>query len=362
MAIRLIHSFFQMATINPNQDICDMLIKLGEYERDINGVIYKYHAYKKASNALATMDKRVKSANEAIKLPGIGPKIAAKIEEFLQGDSEDISLISSSKENTKKERKKKNKNSSLILSSNFNDLKIIDNYEKLFMTNLDAIRMQINQITTIGQLKDKINLLKPLQIICLEHFKDLCKPIPREETENFVKYITKVVEVMSNDIKIIICGSFRRGIKESDRIDILMVHSKLKSSQRNISNILNDCLIEIVQALEEKDIIKKRLSVDHDTFVGLAQIKSFPFRLVRLYLIPQDCYVCRLLYLTGSRTFFDQIAQHALTKGFVVEKDSLRKIGYTCVIGQPIHLESEENLFQYIQHPFVKPEERSIAC
>jgi len=62
-----------MSTANPNQDICEMLTKLGEYERDVNGIQHKYFAYRKACKALESIDTRVKSGAEAQKLPFVVP-------------------------------------------------------------------------------------------------------------------------------------------------------------------------------------------------------------------------------------------------------------------------------------------------
>lgn len=46
--------------------------------------IYKYNAYRKAATTLSELPERVKSGEEARKLPGIGDKIAKKIDEFLE--------------------------------------------------------------------------------------------------------------------------------------------------------------------------------------------------------------------------------------------------------------------------------------
>lgn len=45
--------------------------------------MYKYNAYRKAANTLASHPVRIKSGEEAHKLDGIGDKIAKKIDEFL---------------------------------------------------------------------------------------------------------------------------------------------------------------------------------------------------------------------------------------------------------------------------------------
>lgn len=56
---------------------------MANYERNVNNNIYKYNAYRKASSTLNSLPYRVTSGDAAKKLPGIGDKIAKKIDEFL---------------------------------------------------------------------------------------------------------------------------------------------------------------------------------------------------------------------------------------------------------------------------------------
>lgn len=68
--------------------MCDyiqfLFTELADYERNVSKNVYKYNAYRKAAGTLSTLQERVKSGEEAKKLPGIGVKIAKKIDEFLQ--------------------------------------------------------------------------------------------------------------------------------------------------------------------------------------------------------------------------------------------------------------------------------------
>jgi len=124
---------------------------------------------------------------------------------------------------------------------------------------------------------------------------------------------------------------------------------------------LKENLEEIAKLLEKDNLLKERLFMEEDSFSGLVQQKNnTPIRRISIHLVPNDYFVCRLFYLTGSQTFVNQIVQHALSSGYILDKNNLRRIGYTCVPGQPIPLESEEDLFEFIQHPYKKPEERNV--
>ena len=332
-----------------------MLMKLGEHERDVNSSMGKFFAFRKAVTALSTMTTRVRSGKEAQKLPGIGPKIAVKIDEYLQGGDDAIM--------PSKDTKTSNGSASVTDTSNCGNLKISQVYEKLLLSKLEATRMQLNQINTIADLREKTNLLTKPQIICLEYFDDLCKPISREEIHTIGKQIKKIVRKVSEHLIAKVCGSYRRGAIESDRIDILLVHSEMNSTKIQpsaASSLLANTLAEVVKALEKDGLLKKRLLLGNDNFIGLAQLKhSTPLRRISLHLVSNDQLVCGLFYLTGSDTFCEQITQHALNAGYILDKNNLRKLGYTCVAGQPISLDNENDLFEFIQHQFVKPEERN---
>lgn len=69
---------------NHNSDFCDFLIELADFEKNVSRNIHKYNVYRKAASVLATQPKRIESGDEAKKLPGIGDKIAKKIDEYLQ--------------------------------------------------------------------------------------------------------------------------------------------------------------------------------------------------------------------------------------------------------------------------------------
>lgn len=60
-----------------------MFAELSNYEKNVSKNIYKSNAYRKAASSLAALSSRVKSGDEAKKLPGVGAKIAKKIDEFL---------------------------------------------------------------------------------------------------------------------------------------------------------------------------------------------------------------------------------------------------------------------------------------
>jgi len=69
---------------NPNADFCEALIELANWEKNVNRNHHKHNAYRKAAQALAGLGFRIKTGDEAKKLPGVGAKIALKIDEIIE--------------------------------------------------------------------------------------------------------------------------------------------------------------------------------------------------------------------------------------------------------------------------------------
>lgn len=353
---------------NPNKDICDMLIKLGEHERDVNGIIYKYHAYRKAAKALEAYGKRVGSGAEAQKLSGIGPKIAQKIQDFLQNDetvaTNDDTSSDQSKTPTKSKKSKKDKESKndkkdkktptkKIESKASDNYSIRDYYDKFYqMTRLDVLRLDCKGIQTVGDLKKQSNLLTDSQQICLEHFDHLSQSISREEIEKFEKQLKKCL-----NLSIELTGSYRRAT-ECTSIDVLIVSDSIESIDDSQSELLMKKLIKQTKKTLESEELITYLGLEKNKLTVLAKPDQ-TYRLVNLYFVPQDEHIPALFYLTGDNNFNEKFQNFCLDKGFVLSERSFCRIGYTCVNGSRIKLKNEYELFQYLNHPYIEPKDRN---
>lgn len=77
-------SAFHTSKVTFSNLFCFCFTELANYERNVNGNIYKYNAYRNAAVVLAAHPTRIQSGEEARKLNGVGEKISKKIDEFLQ--------------------------------------------------------------------------------------------------------------------------------------------------------------------------------------------------------------------------------------------------------------------------------------
>ncbi|KAJ8971997.1 hypothetical protein NQ314_000428 [Rhamnusium bicolor] len=322
---------------NINHEFCEFLTELADYEKNVTRDIYKHSAYRKAASVLASHPTRIKSGDEAQMLKGIGKKIAKKIDEFIQ---------------TGKLRKLENIHS----DSTNTAINLLTRVSGIGPAKAHSL---VNEgIMTIEDLRKHTDKLTHHQVIGLRYFEDFEKKIPRNEVEQIEKIIIKELKDADPDFKITICGSYRRGKTESGDIDTLITHPSLTSDKVDKKH-KNNMLKNIVATLEKCGLVTETLSLGETKFMGACKLDSdHPTRRLDIRLTPQDQYYCSILYFTGSDIFNKDMRAHALENGFTLNEYTLRPIGSTGVPGEPVEIHSEEDIFDSIDFPFKKPEER----
>nr|XP_033805332.1 DNA polymerase beta isoform X2 [Geotrypetes seraphini] len=293
-----------------NEGITDFLIELANYERNVNRAIHKYNAYRKAASVISKYPSKIKSGAEAKKLDGVGAKIAEKIDEFL----------------TTGKLRKLEKIRQDDTSSSINLLTRVSGIGPA------AARKLVEEgIRSVEDLKKNEQKLNHHQKIGLKYFDDFERRIPRKEMLQMQAIILKEVGKQDPDYIATICGSFRRGAESSGDIDILLTHPAFTSESAK----------QGVCRLQDES--------------G----ESLPFRRIDIRLIPKDQYYCGVLYFTGSDIFNKNMRAHALEMGFTLNEYTIRPLGVTGVAGEPLPVQSEEDIFEYIQWKYREPKERS---
>ncbi|XP_067010757.2 DNA polymerase beta isoform X1 [Anabrus simplex] len=327
---------------NPNHDICEFLSELANYEKNVSRNIYKYNAYRKAATTLAALSHRVTSGEEARKLDGIGEKISQKIDEFLKtGKLQKLEKIQHDDTST-----------AINLLTRVSGI-----------GPAKAKKLVDEGITSIEELRKHKDKLTHHQLIGLKYFEDFEKRIPREEIQEIEKIIRETVSELDNQYLVTICGSYRRGKPDSGDIDVLLTHPSFTSKHKPKEK--GKLLKDVVSALEAKDLIIDTISLGDVKFMGVCRLSKAkgnnnpaPARRLDIRLTPHDQYFCSVLYFTGSDMFNKHMRAHALEHGFTLNEYSLRPMGSTGVPGEPVPVTSEEDIFDYIDYPYKKPEER----
>uniref|UniRef100_A0A3P8TMM9 DNA polymerase n=1 Tax=Amphiprion percula TaxID=161767 RepID=A0A3P8TMM9_AMPPE len=314
-----------------NEGITDFLVELANYEKNVNRAIHKYNAYRKAASTIAKYPNKIKSGEEAKKLDGVGAKIAEKIDEFLQ---------------TGKLRKlEKIRNDDTSSSINF-------------LTRVTGIGY-VDSSTNLKKIEHKLN---HHQQIGLKYFEEFEKRIPRAEMEQMevikhlcVSYTFKGFYVDFSYTGILCAAS-------SGDIDILLTHPNYTSQTEKQPKLLH----AVVDHLESIGFVTDTLSKGDTKFMGVCQLQQsdedeeeYLHRRIDIRLIPKDQYYCGVLYFTGSDIFNKNMRTHALEKGFTLNEYTIRPLGVTGVAGEPLLVDSERDIFEYIHYKYREPKDRS---
>nr|XP_056716257.1 DNA polymerase beta [Euleptes europaea] len=325
---------------NPNDGITDFLTELANYEKNVNRAIHKYNAYRKAASVISKYPSKIKSGAEAKKLDGVGAKIAEKIDEFL-----------STGKLRKLEKIRQDDTSSSIN----------------FLTRVTGIgpaaaRKFVDEgIKTLDDLKRNEHKLNHHQQIGLKYFEDFEKRIPREEMLEMQEIVLNEVKKVDPTYIATVCGSFRRGAESSGDMDILLTHPDFTSESSKQPKLLH----QVVAQLENIHFITDTLSKGDTKFMGVCRLPNkdeeadIPFRRIDIRLIPKDQYYCGVLYFTGSDIFNKNMRTHALEMGFTLNEYTIRPLGVTGVAGEPLPVDSEKDIFDYIQWKYREPKDRS---
>ncbi|KAG5834078.1 hypothetical protein ANANG_G00257450 [Anguilla anguilla] len=327
-----------------NEGITDFLIELANFEKNVNRAIHKYNAYRKAASVIAKYPQKIKSGTEAKKLDGVGAKIAEKIDEFLA---------------TGKLRKlERIRNDDTSTSINF-----------------------LTRVTGIGPaaarkfVEDGVKTLDGMKYLSLTpahkhshpktegrtYFEDFEKRIPRSEMETMEALILKELKVVDPLYIGTICGSYRRGAQSSGDIDILLTHPDYTSQSEKQPKLLH----AVVDHLESVGFIIDTLSKGDSKYMGVCQLargaeeEDYLHRRIDIRLIPKDQYYCGVLYFTGSDIFNKNMRTRALEKGFTLNEYTIRPLGVTGIAGEPLPVDSEKDIFDYILWKYREPKERS---
>ena len=307
-----------------NSQIIDNLRILADYER-INKEPFKVKAYEKVIDSIELYDKEIDSVEDIKLLKGVGKKIEDKIVEFL------VSGHIAEVENVLKDPK-------YILG---NKLKSIYGVGPAKITEL------MTKIKDFEELKEHPELLNEKQKIGLQYYDDMNTRIPMAEGKQHYKIVKKLLKDGMGDAEFEFVGSFRRKNKTMGDIDILI-------KDRGKGIVLKD----IIKRFVATSYVIETLALGKNKFMGLCRLSpELPARRIDILLADPSHYYFALLYFTGSYNFNIYMRKIALKKGL-----SLSEYGFKdskCVmIDTTDTIHSEEDIFAYLDIPFVAPEKR----
>ena len=288
-------------------------------------------------------------------LYGVGPKNAEKLvdsgitlEKLLEDWTEWI--------------KKNNDNALLMISK----MRIPPGYSVQYWHNLSEEKHRTIQLTILHEKLTKetkyLHMLNNHQLLGVKYFHDMSQKIPREEVQKAEHILTATAIHMNKDIKLSICGSYRRGKAKSGDIDCLITHNDIKTSD-DLENSSVNILASFVLLLSNMNFL-----LDHLTDYGKTKYMGFCIikqpgkktptaRRIDIRFIPYNSYGTSLLYFTGSKKFNTQMRTHALNKGYSLNEYGLKRLTDNVIIS----CKTEEEVFTILDYPYKTPTERDIV-
>lgn len=294
---------------------------------------FKVRAYQKVIKQLKSLEK-VDNWKDLEDVSGIGKKITEKVDEIFKTGK----LRSAEKARTK------------------HNLQIYDDLMKIHGVGATKAKQLVEEynVTSMEVLKNKLeenpDILNNKQKIGLKYYEDINLKIPRKEMEQHESYLLDSLGNLDKDIHITIVGSYRRKVKESGDIDVL-VTLRRKTTSEERANLM----CKIIEKLKDENYIKSSLALGDKKYMGIVKLKRKRHaRRMDILITSQEEYPFAVLYFTGSQELNIIMRKDAIEMGLRLNEYSLLDKKE-----KPIVLKSEEEIFKKLGYSFIPPEMRT---
>nr|KIR46295.1 DNA polymerase mu subunit [Cryptococcus bacillisporus CA1280] len=351
-----------------NQDIVNAIKPIFE-EREFEEAQQKNSnvlSYRRSLSMLKSVPRRITSGKEALRLQGVGEKVASRIDEFLQtGEiAESQEILASPRYNALQTF------ASVYTIGHFRAKEL---YERHHCRTLEDVKRYFADMEKDGEAKqgrgkDKRRMrggMKEYEIV--EEWMKLKNELDqKEEVEEIASCVLENLEAFIPNCEYTICGGYRRGKTQSSDVDIVFRPPK---DDQDIG-----LLRALYLRLSELGIVTHVLHVTHrdpnqpiraaaqnfDNLDKAFVIFKLPgkgrlHRRVDLISAPRDRYASAVLSWTGSMMFERDLKRYAENETGHKFRAGLIKIA----TGEEINLETEREIFDYLGLRYIPPELRN---
>lgn len=238
---------------------------------------------------------------------------------------------------------------------NRDNVRVINDLLKVYGIGPAKARQLVDEhgIVSIEQLNDKKELLNEKQLIGLKHWEDFELRIPRTEMDKHNAYIKTVIAKIDKSYVAELTGSYRRKLKDSGDIDVLITHPDDKLDHE--ANF-----IRIIDLFKKEGYITDILAQGGKKCLAVCKAKRYKhYRRIDFMFTQKHEFPFALLYFTGSGDFNVEMRNIALQKGY-----SLSEYGLKCLGGPRegdyvnANFEKEEDVFKFLGLDYVAPDKR----
>lgn len=326
---------------NPNAQTIEMLDQMAAYYGKVNDE-WRTRAYRKAIATLRKQLKKVTTKEEALELPFVGQRLAAKIEEIV------LTRRLQRLENTK-------------LEPNDEALQLFLNIYSVGLAQ--ASRWVAQGYTTLEDVR-KYGRPSENQKIGIAHYDDFLARIPRHESEAHAAIVKKALQDIDRAFEVTIMGSYRRGAKDSGDIDLIIT-----KPDAPVRYLRNTVIEQLVPFLFTQGFLKAALAAtsrnNGTKWHGASCLpNSKTWRRIDLLLVPWNEMGAALIYFTGNDIFNRSIRLLASKKGMRLNQCGLYadagrgKDRQKIAEGRLLEGRSERRIFELLGVPWRPPHHR----
>ncbi|EER42900.1 polymerase [Histoplasma capsulatum var. duboisii H88] len=328
---------------NPNAQTIEILQKMSDYYDRVSDE-WRALAYRKAISILRKQKEKIVTKEQALAMPFIGERLAAKIEEIVW---------------TNRLRRLEE------ASTEPHDV-LLSQFLNIYGVGFTQASKWIQQgYQSLEDLNARACLTKN-QRIGIEHYDDFLQRIPRAEVEAHGAIVKELLFKVDPAVKVIIGGSYRRGAASSGDIDLII--TKDGASQSDICALMTDV---VIPALFQQNYLQASLAVGnrgesskwHGT-CALPRSKSPVWRRIDFLYVPGDEIGAALIYFTGNDVFNRSLRLLASKKGMCLNQRGLfagilrRENRVKLNRGHLLESRDEKRIFEILGVPWRPPNHR----
>ena len=308
-----------------NDVFIDLMDKLASIMMK-QGEPFRARAYQKAQESMMTIVEDITSPDQLKGLPGIGPTIMEKLNEYVSTGT--LRIL---------EREKNNP---------------INILGEIYGVGPKKAKDLVDAgITNVAQLRGKQELLNDIQRVGLKYYEDILARVPRTEIDQYKAKFEEAfnkVKVAGSHFEIV--GSYRRGASESGDIDVIITSPDPKTFKT------------FVEELKKMNVILEDgiLSFGPSKALVITKLADAPFaRRVDFLYTNQEEYPFAILYFTGSKIFNTVMRGRALSMGYSLNEHGMYKMDGKKKGEKVAHVfKSEKDIFDFLRMEYKEPRDR----
>ncbi|KAI9686018.1 MAG: hypothetical protein M1822_004001 [Bathelium mastoideum] len=343
---------------NPNARTIEILEQMGRYYDRMQDH-WRTLAYRRAVTSLKREKRKITTKEQAVLLPFIGERLAAKIEEIVWTN-----------------RLRRLENAQLDPT----DI-VLQHFLQIYGVGFAQASRWVHQgYTTLDDILRHVHLTDK-QRLGIAHYDDFAARIPRVEITQHGDIVRTALRALDPDFEVILGGSYRRGAATCGDIDCIITHPR-----HSLSTIRTIVVDTLVPKLFAQGFLKATLAATTSTshtgskwhgasslpptgiqLIGgrrKEMVKEEPWRRIDLLLVPPEEKGAALIYFTGNDVFNRSIRLLASKHGMRLNqhglfKDVMRGPGRVKVTeGTLAEGRDERKIFDILGMPWREPEER----